>query len=150
MEVPSIINTSNNSLSFNDSSRFNIYKEGFKAFLKYPVFGQSFFPTDFVPYDFSILDSFSSFFPPRWHNTIIQILSSCGIVGILAYLFHRFQTIKLFFKNRSLEKSFIFLSILVLLLTSMLDCHFFNIGPTLFYSMALAFSEKISESKKEQ
>ena len=44
-----------------------------------------------------------------------------------------------------MEKSFIGLSILVLLLTSLLDCHFFNIGPVLFYSMALAFAEKINE-----
>ena len=146
-KVPSIINTSSNSLSFNDSSRFDIYKEGFNAFLKYPIFGQSFYPTDFVPYDFSTLDSFSSFFPPRWHNTIIQILSSCGIIGIVAYLYHRLQTIKLIFKNRSLEKTFIGLSILVLLITSLLDCHFFNIGPTLFYSTALAFAEKISDNK---
>ena len=83
------------------------------------------------------------------NNTIIQILSSCGIIGMIAYLYHRVQTIKLFFKNKNLEKTFIGLSILVLLLTSMLDCHFFNIGPTLFYSMALIFAEKISESKRE-
>ena len=143
-KVPSIIDTSNNSLAFNDSSRFVIYEEGFNAFLKYPIFGQSFYPTDFVPYDFSRLDSFSSFFPPRWHNTIIQILSSCGIVGMIAYSFHRIQTIKLFFKKPTLEKTFIGLSIAVLLITSLLDCHFFNIGPTLFYSMALAFAEKVN------
>ena len=28
-----------------------------------------------------------------------------------------------------------------LLLCSLLDCHFFNIGPVLFYAMALAFTE---------
>ena len=33
------------------------------------------------------------------------------------------------------------ISILSLLLMSLLDCHFFNIGPTLFYSMALAVME---------
>ncbi|MBE5735455.1 MAG: O-antigen ligase family protein [Clostridiales bacterium] len=148
-KVPSILNTSGDSLSFNDSSRFVIYEEGFNAFLKYPIFGQSFYPTDFVPYDFSRLDSFSTLFPPRWHNTIIQILSSCGIVGMIAYSIHRLQTIKLFIKNRSFEKTFIGLSILVLLLTSLLDCHFFNIGPVLFYSMALAFAEKINDNDKQ-
>lgn len=144
-KVPTIINKDNNSLSFNDSSRFVIYKEGFLAFLKYPLFGQTFYPTDYVPYDFSRLDSFSTFFPPRWHNTIIQILSSCGIVGIVAYGYHRFETIKLMIKKPSAEKTFIGLSLAVMLLTSMLDCHFFNIGPTLIYSMGLAFAEKINE-----
>ena len=73
-------------------------------------------------------------------------MSSCGSVGLIAYAFHRFQTIKLIFKKPNAEKSFIGLSILALLLMSMLDCHFFNIGPTLIYSMALAFAENIGEN----
>ena len=35
----------------------------------------------------------------------------------------------------------------MLLLCSLLDCHFFNIGPTLFYSMALAFGEHCPRTK---
>ena len=146
-KVPKIIESTDGDVKVNDSSRFYIYKEGFKAFLKYPIFGQTFYPTNFVPYDFSIIDSFSSFFPPRWHNTIIQLLSSCGIVGILAYGFHRFQTIKLIIKKPSLEKTFIGLSILTLLAISMLDCHMFNIGPTMFYSIALMFAENTKQKE---
>ena len=37
---------------------------------------------------------------------------------------------------------FAFVSMLTLLTTSMVDCHFFNVGPVLFYSMMLAFVEK--------
>ena len=149
-KVPSIIKqTSDNSLAFNDSSRFKIYEQGFYAFLQYPFLGQSFYPTGYVPFGYSTVEAFSSFFPPRWHNTIIQILSSCGIVGMLAYGFHRFQTIKLIFKKPTLEKSFIGLSILCLLLMSLLDCHFFNIGPTLIYSMALAYAENINAHDQE-
>ncbi|MBQ3047766.1 MAG: O-antigen ligase family protein [Clostridia bacterium] len=150
-KVPSIIKqTENNSLAFNDSSRFKIYEQGFYAFLQDPILGQSFYPYSYVPYGYSKVESFSSFFPPRWHNTIIQILASCGIVGIIAYAYHRFQTVKLMFKKPSLEKSFIGLSILCLLLMSLLDCHFFNIGPTLIYSMALAFAEKINSCDETQ
>ena len=143
-KVPSIIkNTQDNSIAFNDSSRFKIYENGFYSFLNNPIFGESFYPTSYVPYGFSTIESFSSFFPPRWHNTVIQILSSCGSVGMIAYGFHRFQTIKLIAKKPSTEKSFIGLSILALLLMSLLDCHFFNVGPTLIYSMMLAFAENI-------
>ena len=39
------------------------------------------------------------------------------------------------------------LSVMALLLASLLDCHFFNVGPVLFYSMALAYAEKIERSK---
>ena len=129
-----------------DNGRFPIYKEGWKNFLTNPIFGRgfTFYEGDYLPYDFSELQEFSSFFPPRWHNTPIQILSSCGIVGMIGYLIHRWQTVKLFFKKPSLEKTFIGFSILTLLLMSLLDCHFFNLGPTLIYSMALAFAEKIN------
>ena len=39
------------------------------------------------------------------------------------------------------------LSVAVLLATSMFDCHLFNVGPTLFYSMALAFGENTARPK---
>ncbi len=126
----------------NPQSRDVFFVEGIRQFLKYPVFGGSFYPIDFVPWDWSSLEAFSSVFPPRWHNTVIQLLAGCGIVGILAYGVHRLQTLKLFLRAPSLQKTFIGLSLLVLLGTSLLDCHFFNVGPTLFYSMALAFAEK--------
>lgn len=129
-------------------SRDVFFVEGLRQFLQYPVFGGSFYPVDFVPWDWADLEAFSSFFPPRWHNTVIQLLAGCGIVGILAYGVHRIQTLKLFWKAPSLQKTFIGLSVLVLLGTSLLDCHFFNVGPTLFYSMALAFAEKGAEASE--
>ena len=127
---------------FDPSKRDEIYIEGIKQFLKFPVFGGSFFPTDYIPYTFSEVSAFSSFFPPRWHNTIVQVLASCGGVGMAAYLYHRVEATKMFLQNRSVGKAFIAISILTLLCTSMLDCHMFNVGPVLFYSMALAFAEK--------
>lgn len=122
--------------------RHEIYIEGIKQFVKYPLFGGTFYPTDFVPFDFSEIAAFSSFFPPRWHNTVVQLLASCGVVGLGAYIYHRVEATKMFLRKRSVGKTFIGLSLLVLLGTSLLDCHFFNVGPTLFYSMALAFAEK--------
>ena len=130
------------------SSRDKLIINGFKQFLTQPVFGGSFFPQgEYVPWDFSTQEAFSSFFPPRWHNTIIQVLASAGVVGIAAYGFHRFQTAKLLLTNRSSEKTFIGIYMLVLLGASLLDCHFFNVGPVMLYSIALAFAEKIELSK---
>ena len=124
-----------------NNSRFMTYKEGLKQFIKDPVFGGSFYPQDWQPFDWSTVESFTGFFPPRWHNTIVQMLASCGVVGLVAYLFHRVQTIKIFLFNRTREKAFIACMILTLLGGSLLDCHFFNIGPVLFYSAGLAFAE---------
>lgn len=130
------------------SQRDNLFHYGNKQFMSAPVFGGSFFPQgEYVPWDWSTSKAFSSFFPPRWHNTLVQIGASCGIVGLLAYSIHRIDTIRLLLlKDRSPEKMYIALSIGVLLCCSLLDCHFFNIGPVLFYSMALAFAEKIGRS----
>ena len=127
----------------NISQRDNLIYYGIQQFLDEPVFGGSFFPRgEYVPWDWANLESFSSFFPPRWHNTLVQIAASCGTVGITAYAVHRFQTVKLFLKRRSTQNTFIAISLGVLLMASLLDCHFFNVGPVLFYSMALAFAEK--------
>lgn len=128
----------------NVSQRDNLLNYGIKQFLTEPIFGGSFFPQgSYVPWDWSNLEAFSSFFPPRWHNTLVQMMASCGTVGITAYLVHRFRTVQLFWKRRSVENTFLAVSLGVLLCAALLDCHFFNVGPVLFYSMALAVAEKL-------
>ena len=130
------------------SNRDDIYAAGLKQFVKYPIFGGSFYPIDFSPWDWSTESAFSNFFPPRWHNTVVQLLASCGVVGLLAYGVHRYQTVRLLIRNRCRQTVFLGCSILALLLTSFLDCHLFNIGPALFYAMALAVAEN-ALGKKE-
>ena len=125
-----------------ETSRNDIYAEGLQQFAKYPIFGGGFYPIDFVPWDFSVVGEFSDFFPPRWHNTVVQLLACCGVVGLGAYIFHCVQVAKVMFYNTSRLKAIIALSVVALMVSSMLDCHFFNIGPVLFYSMALAVAEK--------
>ena len=118
------------------------FKKGIQQFLKYPIFGGTFFPVDFKElYVWAQVDGFTALFPPRWHNTLIQLLATGGVVCLFCYIVHRVQTVKLFFKNFSQDKIFVALSILALLLTSLLDCHFFNVGPVLLYSAMLAFTE---------
>ena len=127
------------------SNRDSIYRDGILLFGKYPLFGGSFFSTEYKPWGWSTNEAFTSFFPPRWHNTWVQLLASCGVVGFAAYVLHRWQAVKLFLQDREPEKIFIACSLAVLLTTSLFDCHFFNIGPVLFYSMALAFAENCKE-----
>ena len=118
------------------------YATGWQQFLNDPIFGATFYPVDDTIYSWSTSAEFVAFFPPRWHNTFLQMLASCGVVGLAAYLFHRIQTLWLFLHHFSGKKMFAFVSMLTLLATSMVDCHFFNVGPVLFYSMMLAFVEK--------
>lgn len=126
-----------------DSSRRDVaYFAGIRQWLKYPVFGGTFYPIEFEPETWNKLEAFTSFFPPRWHNTLVQLGACCGTVGLAAYSYHRIQTIRLFWAKRQENMTYLAISLLSLLLMSLLDCHFFNIGPTLFYSVALAFAEK--------
>ncbi|MBO7214796.1 MAG: O-antigen ligase family protein, partial [Clostridia bacterium] len=108
------------------SPRIKLYTLALERIKKYPIFGGGFYalsnlaPTDF-PYEWSQEINFTSFFPARWHNTILQVLVTGGAVSLLAYLYHRFKTIVLLFKKRSLETTFTFLSIFILLFESLLD-----------------------------
>ena len=140
-DIPSIRESIRKGTELTASGRLKIYKEGLKRFLQNPLTGQGFFSHDYEFAEFSTVESFSNFFPPRLHNTIIQILSTCGIVGILAYAYHRWQTVYLLLKKPSIENVYIGIYMLSLLGMSLLDCHFFNVGPTLFYSIALAVTE---------
>jgi O-antigen ligase len=128
------------SRGLDDNGRFDIYKKGFENFLQNPIFGGGFYSVDAQEHTFAF------FLPDRYHNTIIQMLGACGIVGLLAYAFHRYQVVRLFWLKRSLYTFFAFLSICALLLTSLLDNHFFNFYPTFIYSIILAI---ISNTEKE-
>lgn len=125
----------------NSPQRIEIYTEAWKQFLRFPIFGGTFFPVDYEPYVYATVPGFVALFPPRWHNTFLQLLATGGIVCLAGYVFHRVQTFRLFVVNFCTEKLFAGLSVLALLLTSMVDCHFFNVGPVLLYSIILAFVE---------
>lgn len=134
-------------LSFSD--RIYGYQAGIRQFLDYPLFGGGFYPVEAELYEWSSVEAFTAFFPPRWHNTVIQLAASGGIACLAAYALHRIQTIRLIVKKPTVEVLSIGISIFALLSASLLDCHFFNIGPTLFYSMALAFAEHCLQAKTE-
>ena len=138
-------------VGFSSPERMETYHAGINQFLKYPVFGGSFFPVDFWPYAWATADTFATLFPPRWHNTFIQLLATGGVVCLAGYLIHRFQTVKLFLKNCTTEKLIAGMSVLALLMVSMVDCHFFNVGPVLLYSGILAIVEfQMNEPKKKK
>lgn len=52
------------------------------------------------------------------------------------------------FRRPTPRKTFLGLCVLALLLTSFVDCHFFNFGPVIIYSALLLFIEKDSPADK--
>ena len=127
-----------------DNGRIEIYKDGLTQFKDYPIFGNGFYECKAFQWG---VTTENTFIPPRYHNTYIQILASCGIVGIITYLYHRYQTIKLFYKNKDLNSIFIMITLLGLILIGFLDCHFHNLGPGFIYSALLLLAEKVYYKK---
>ena len=126
-------------IGMNDSGRIEMYKTNLISSLDTFVFGKGFY--NVPPYQWGDIEKIT-FIPPRYHNTYVQLICSTGIVGLLAYFYHRFETLRLVFKKLTLNKVFVALSFLALPLSSILDCHFFNIGPGFLYGIALLFLEK--------
>ncbi len=119
-----------------DNGRFEMYKHGLVNFINHPIFGGGFTSAYTTEHIFNV------FLPPRYHNTIIQMMGTCGIIGLGAYLFHRYQTIRLLLFSKRLSTLFVAICIGTMLLGSMLDNHFFNIYPAFIYSIMLIGVEK--------
>ena len=125
---------------FSDNGRYALWKQAFDNFLSAPVFGRGFYGFDVDTAVFGPL-------PKQAHNTVIQLLSAMGIVGLLSYGYYRVMSFKPFLKRPSLMKSFFGISILVLLAESLLDNFIFNVYPMLYYSTTLAIVYRASKEE---
>lgn len=117
-----------------DGRRIRLMNTAMAFFADNPVFGSGFF-LNFNENDFTGL----GFVPEFACNTFAEILAACGIVGFVAYLVHRVQTLVYFVKNPTFDKAFFALIIAGILITSLFDNHMFNIMPNLIYSSVLPF-----------
>ena len=124
---------------FDDSERLFIWKNGFINFAKAPIFGVGFYTPIAPDWSYNIENWF---FPDMYHNTFIQLLASCGIVGVLAYCFHLFQCGRLLFKKINVERLFYLFVTLILTITCLFDNHIFHVFPALIYSSLFAVAEK--------
>lgn len=123
--------------TLNGSGRWSIWQEALYYFESSPVFGAGFF----VKFE-HWKDTGNGILPHLCHNTVLQIMCSCGVLGIVVYAVHRVQTAVCFFKNVTPERTFIAIAVLGMLLLSLLDTHIFNILPTILYSFFMAVLDK--------
>ncbi len=127
-----------------DSGRGEIYKKCWETFRSSPTFGVGFYKTPgAVLAEGGMWDAApeGTFIPARAHNTYLQLLASGGVIALVLYLYHRGETLYVLFRKPTAAKTFAFLCISSLLLTSLLDCNFFNIGPGILYSLLLVCAE---------
>ena len=126
---------------FDDSGRFEIWANGIRNFLRAPVFGVGFYEPLEESYNIE-----NWIFPDMYHNIFIQMLASCGIFGLLAYLVHILQ-VAFAVKKRPTAESLFYIIILVGMFgMSLLDNHLFHVFPAMVYSVFLLLSEREGES----
>ncbi len=127
---------------FSDNGRFNLWSAAFESFLKAPIFGSGF-------YGLSV-EGQAVFgpLPVMAHNTVFELLSATGIFGLLAYAYYRIKSFSPFFIKPSLTKTFLAISMLVILFESLLDNFVFNVYPMFYIMAAMAIVFKLSEEKE--
>lgn len=121
-----------------DAGRKELFEEAWNYFLKYPVFGVGWGGEKWAE-GVNLLQFFMA------HNTFLQVLGSFGVVGMLAYLVHRIQTLRITFRRFNVEKCFTGLIILTMLLCCMVDVHIFIVETALHYSILLVCLEGIDK-----
>ena len=113
------------------SGRTNLWKSGFSAWKSYPVFGLGIW---YLP---PINNWYYSF-----HCTPLTYLYCTGFLGLLAYLYHRYRTVRLTFSAKlTPERVFVALCILAMLCNAMLDIAMTMPPHLLYYGIMLALIE---------
>ena len=128
---------------FDDSGRSFIWQSGIENFLRAPLFGVGFYEP--IAPDWSY-DIENWIFPDMYHNVFIQMLASCGILGLLAYCVHFLQVVFAVKRRPTAESLFYIIVLLGIFGMSLLDNHLFHVFPAMVYSVFLLLSEREGES----
>lgn len=123
-------------VGFSDRGRFEIWKNSVDLFLKNPVFGAG-----FNAYSRDYNCGFSLGFA---HNTPIQILSSCGAVGVIAFVYFRVQTVKLCVYKITPVRALLIMEILSYIALGWLDITGFSPYFNMVFAVLIAAMEKES------
>ena len=123
---------------FSDRGRFELWEACVGLWRESPIFGVSFSAYRHLELQKETLYTA--------HNTIIQMLSGTGIVGLTAYLLHRAHTVWLLFKKPSLDRFFMAGCIVAALAVSLVGPLFFRTYFLIFYAVFLTMLEKSLET----
>lgn len=115
-----------------DAGRFEIWRAAISSFLENPIFGNGFHQ------GLETGDIKATFIPAMAHNTVFQLLSASGVVGLATYALYRLCSLRAFLRRPELMKTMLGAAMLVLLCESMLDNFIFQIHPVFYYSIAMA------------
>lgn len=119
-------------VKLSDRGRFSLWKSFLELFKEYPLFGAG----------FSAFGNIESSSMKLAHNTVFQLLGSCGIVGLGAYLYHRYETVKLFVVKPTAERTFFGVALLSYIIMGLLDPIMVYANFFIYYTVILVVAEK--------
>lgn len=126
-----------------DSGRMDMWKNGIEDFLRAPVFGIGFSNGGYVKPDLNVYSN-------MYHCILIEFLGATGIVGCIAFLFHAFELLRLFFRKFSIDKMLLMMIPAMIIVMSLVDNFFFYFNFHIFYGAFLALAEiSIMENKEK-
>ena len=125
------------------SGRADIWKRYFEYFVSNPIFGGG-FTVDKIFYienGMEVANGAFSAYSYFAHNTLFQLMGSCGIVGLFAYIYHTLTTIIIYFKKPNFKRFIFAFALFGFVATAMLDVVFFKPYFTLIYAVILTVCE---------
>ena len=120
-------------MGLDSNGRFDLWKTGLERFIKHPIFG--------VGIDYDIggrLDKHPTNTPytPYWyHNTIVQIMCSLGIIGCIVFVFYFYRQYRAFALVKKTSVKALMFALIAIQLISLLDIEFLT--PQDFFQMAV-------------
>ncbi len=118
-----------------DNGRFKLWRYGYNAWKQRPVFGVGLWYL--VINKYRMPNPYYSF-----HCTPLTYLYCAGIVGLAAYLYHRYKTVRIVFSEKlTSERVFVALAVLAMIVNALLDIAMTMPPHLLYYSMMLALIE---------
>ena len=125
---------------FGDTGRFFLWKNGWRNFLRAPVFGVG-FCEPIAPGWY--INGEPGAYPDMYHNIAVQILASCGVVVVAALAYHFVQLAAVALRRGCTAERLFFLSVIgVILLISLVDVQMFLPATGMLYSCFLLFAER--------
>lgn len=109
------------------NGRVKIYIESLKSLKGNILFGNGMFA------GFTYKDTNNILVYTWCHNSILQVLYSCGIIGLLLFGYHLFEKYYYLIKNCSIEKIVILISFIVSGLYGLIDVSYFFINYMILY-----------------
>lgn len=120
------------------NGRTDLWKAGFAEWKKEPILGGGWW-----------ILRLSNHYYYSFHCTPLTYLYCSGVVGLAAYAYHRYRTVRLVFTAKlTSERVFVALSVLAMLLNALLDIAMTSPTHLLYYAIMLSIIERDANETK--